>query len=146
MISIRNAAEKDADSLARLATQLGYPSSGREIARKMAKYIGNPDERIIVAEQKGEVVGWTSVSVVDHFYTALHIEISGFVVDELHRSQGIGSLLMDEVKRWAKRKDITIIRLRANVLRKDAHRFYEREGFSRAKEQIVFETKTSAES
>jgi len=144
MISIRDATEKDADSLAGLAAQLGYPSSGSAIGRRMAKYASNPEERIIVAEQGGEVVGWTSVAVVDHFYTAVYVEISGLVVDANHRSQGIGSLLLDEVKRWAGEKAVSMIRLRANVLRKEAHKFYGREGFLHAKEQIVFEMKTGA--
>ena len=142
IISIRDAVEQDADSLAALAAQLGYPSSGAEVGRRMVRYAGNPGERIIVAEEGGRVVGWTSVAVVDHFYTALYVEISGLVVDADHRSRGIGSLLLDEVKRWAKEKAVPLIRLRANVLRKEAHRFYEREGFSRVKEQVVFETKT----
>ena len=141
-ILIRDAVEGDAGSLAALATQLGYPSSGPEVGRRMIRYAGNPGERIIVAELRGRVVGWTSVAVVDHFYTAPCVEISGLVVDADHRNRGVGSLLLDEVKRWAKEKAVPLIRLRANVLRKEAHRFYEREGFSRIKEQIVFETKT----
>jgi len=140
-IIVRNATPRDAISLAGLAAQLGYPTSDQKIEKRMTKYSDNPDERVIVAELAGEVVGWTSVAVVDHFYTDIYVEISGLVIDEKHRSKGIGSLLLGEVRRWAGEKGVATVRLRANILRKDAHRFYEREGFTRVKEQIMFEAK-----
>ncbi|HWR11949.1 MAG TPA: GNAT family N-acetyltransferase [Rectinemataceae bacterium] len=141
---IRDATGEDAGSLADLAAQLGYPSSAESIRSRLGKYADNPDERVLAAELDGRVVGWTSVGVVDHFYTPVYVEISGFVVDGKHRSAGIGAALMGQVKEWAKAKGVGIVRLRANVVRVDAHRFYEREGFTKVKEQFTFETKVDA--
>lgn len=139
LIMIRDASIEDAERLSDLACQLGYPIESGEAARRLAKYKDNPDERVIVAVQDGMVVGWTSAGIVDHFYTPLYMEISGLVVDAQYRGSGIGKSLVDEVKRWTAHKGIKALRLRANVIRKDAHRFYEREGFKRRKEQIMFE-------
>lgn len=136
---IRDAAFGDADRLSDLAGQLGYPVETEEVVRRLAKYDKNPNERVIVAVIDGEVIGWTSTGIVDHFYTPVFVEISGLVIDSLARGKGAGKQLLDEVKRWALEKGLTSIRLRANIIRKDAHRFYEREGFIRRKEQIMFE-------
>lgn len=130
---------EDAGPIAGLSAQLGYPSSTESIARGIRRYIGNHDERIIVAELDGAVVGWTSVALVDHFYSPLCAEISGLIVDEKCRGAGIGALLIDAAKAWAKERGLGTLRLRANALRKDAHRFYLREGFIKSKEQYVFD-------
>jgi len=138
---IRDAIDADAAALADLAAQLGYPASIDSVQAGLRRYAGNPEERVIVAELSGQVVGWTSVGVIDHFYTPVYVEISGFVVDTKHRSAGIGAALMGEVKKWTKAKQLGIVRLRANVIREDAHRFYGREGFLKVKEQFVFEAR-----
>ena len=140
-VTIRDATIGDAEALAGLAAQLGYPSSGPDIRARLGKYEGKAEERLLVAEVEGLVVAWTSIAVADHFYTPLYVEISGLIVDEKLRGHGIGALLIGEVKKWAESKGVGIVRLRANVMRKDAHRFYEREGFRKAKEQFVFEQK-----
>jgi len=138
-LTIRDASPWDAARLSDLAGQLGYAVEAGEVARRLAKYKDNPDERVIVAVKDGSVIGWTSAGVVDHFYTPVCVEISGLVVDASCRCSGAGKSLVDEVKRWTRGKGITSLRLRANVIRKEAHRFYEREGFKRQKEQIMFE-------
>ncbi len=137
--TIRDASPGDAGRLSDLAGQLGYPVDTEEVARRLGKYTNNPDERVLVAVDGGRAIGWTSAGVVDHFYTPLYVEISGLVIDSSMRGSGVGKFLMDEVKRWTAEKGIKSLRLRANLIRRDAHRFYEREGFKRQKEQIMFE-------
>jgi GNAT superfamily N-acetyltransferase len=47
-------------------------------------------------------------------------------------------LILSEAEKWAEQKGATILRLNANAIRKDAHRFYENNGFVKLKEQIVY--------
>lgn len=136
---IRDARPGDEAALANLAAQLGYPSRAETVAARIVKYFGNAEERVIVGELDGRVAAWTSAALVDHFYTPRCVEISGLVVDASLRGRGIGAALLDEVKRWAAELGVATVRLRANVVRAEAHRFYERQGFARAKQQIVFE-------
>lgn len=143
-ITIGRAGPADSPELARLALQLGYPVEPSVIAKAISDMEGRTDEAVIVArDPDGKVVGWMSVSVVRHFYTPTVAEISGFVVDEAQRGKGIGSRMMDEVLAWAAGAGCPSIRLRANEIRIDAHRFYERLGFKRSKRQIVFTRNTS---
>ena len=139
-LNIRDARPGDEAALARLADQLGYPAQAETVAARIVKYFGNPEERVIVAELDGGVIAWTSVALVDHFYTPRCVEISGLVVDAGLRGRGIGAALLAEAKRWAAELGVATVRLRANVIRAEAHRFYERQGFARVKQQIVFET------
>lgn len=112
---IRDARTPDAARLAVLAAQLGYPATALEVEARLKKYEGKGDERVIVAEISGEVVGWTSAA------------------------------LIDEVRRWSAAKGVDCLRLRANVMREDAHRFYARYGFLKTKTQYVFELKLDKE-
>ena len=138
-LNIRDARPGDEAALARLAGQLGYPTSAEAVAARIVKYFGNAEERVIVAELDGDVIAWTSAALVDHFYTPPCVEISGLVVDAGLRGRGIGAALLGGVKRWAAELGVATVRLRANVIRAEAHRFYERQGFARVKQQIVFE-------
>ena len=138
-LTTRDAEVEDAARLAELASQLGYPSTGGEIGRRLARYAGLEDERVIVAVCEGRVVGWTSAAVVDHFYLPRYVEISGLVVDSGMRGRGTGALLVAEVERWAVEKRVGTVRLRANVVRAEAHRFYEKRGFANRKTQYTFE-------
>lgn len=138
-ISVRSAEPADAERLADLALQLGYPTSAEEVESRLPRYANAEDARIFVAELDGRVVAWTSVEAVDHFYLPRYAEISGLVVDSAHRGNGIGPLLLKAVEAWAMAQGLPSVRLRTNVLRTDAHRFYEREGFARKKTQYLYE-------
>lgn len=49
-------------------------------------------------------------------------------VDPGRRSQGIGKALLDAAMRWSRERGASHFELDSSVARKDAHRFYEREG------------------
>jgi GNAT superfamily N-acetyltransferase len=57
------------------------------------------------------------------------VEIAALVVDETCRSQGIGSALVKRSEEWASSKGYKTMRVRSNIKREAAHRFYQREGF-----------------
>ena len=66
------------------------------------------------------------------------VEISGLVVDERLRSQGIGEKLLARAEQWAREKGYRTIGLRCNVIRARAHAFYERHGYQHVKTQKSF--------
>lgn len=67
-----------------------------------------------------------------------HAEIGGLVVDERHRDAGIGRLLLEQAEAWARAKGCGTIRLRSNIIRKEAHQFYLNVGYSNNKTQHAF--------
>lgn len=137
-IKIRAAATDDFESLSGLAFQLGYPCEAEAVRKRVESILKKTDETILVAERQGKVVGWISLQVVERFYLDPFVDISGFVVDKDHRNQGIGKELIRAAEDWVKGKGYKLLRLKTNVTRKDAHRFYENNGFRKTKEQFTY--------
>jgi uncharacterized protein YbbK (DUF523 family)/GNAT superfamily N-acetyltransferase len=137
-ILIRRARLEDCQELARLAAELGYPCGEEEVRGRIEKYLVSEDRTVIVAELGRALVGWTSVEAIEHFYLEPFAELSGFVVDERLRGRGIGALIMAEAELWAASRGLKLIRLKTNVVRLGAHRFYEALGFERTKEQYTY--------
>jgi GNAT superfamily N-acetyltransferase len=134
MIALAVAA--DADALASLSGELGYPSSSAQIASRLAAL--PDDHRVWVARADGRVVGWIHAYVARHVVLDPYVEIGGLVVGEGERGRGIGPRLIDEACAWARSLGCDRVGVHSNVLRADAHRFYEREGFVLEKRQGVF--------
>jgi len=86
----------------------------------------------------GRVVGWIHVCVSYWIESNPRAEIGGLVVDEARRGSGVGKLLMQHAEDWARSKRLEAVYLRSNVIRKDAHRFYERLGYKNIKTQYAF--------
>lgn len=135
---IRDARLEDSQALAMLSAQLGYPTTDSEVKARLPRYLDSDESCVIVAQYRGQVIGWTSVEIVDHFYLDKFVEISGFVVDVEQRGRGIGHMLMREAERWTAEKGLSVLRLKTNVIRVDAHRFYENMGFERTKTQYTY--------
>ena len=65
--------------------------------------------------------------------------IGGLVVRDGTRGLGIGKRLCLEVEEWARSKSIPVVRVRSQIMREDAHRFYLRDGYRKVKTSLVFE-------
>jgi GNAT superfamily N-acetyltransferase len=135
---IREAQPQDFPRIAELAGQLGYPSSPNEIAGRLAGIKYSDDHAVFVAQLGGEVAGWLGVYVCRMVEADPRAEISGLVVDEKFRSQGIGPLLLVRAEEWAREKGCRAIGLRSNVIRDRAHAFYEHHGYKHTKTQKSF--------
>ncbi len=137
LVNIRQATASDAAALAALSTQLGYPTQPGEAAERLSAL--GPASAVLVAEEDGAILGWIHVCGVQFFQSPPFAEVGGLVVDEASRGRGVGKLLLEAGARWAAERGYRKLRVRSNVVREDAHRFYEREGFRRTKTQAVFD-------
>jgi len=126
----------DAAAVARLATQLGYPSTAAQIERRFDALDESPDARALIAQAPdGTVLGWIHVYGTRHLESDSGAEIGGLVVDEAARGQGVGSALMTSAEAWAKERGYEIVRIRTNVIRVEAHEFYKSRGYETLKSQ-----------
>jgi GNAT superfamily N-acetyltransferase len=126
-------------AVAALSEQLGYPVSEHALGPRLAHLEGHRDHRVVVVMEEGRVAGWTHVCLVDGLETPRFAEIRALVVDAAARRSGAGRALVDEAKRWARAQGVATLRVRSNVTRKDAHRFYPALGFTLAKTQACYE-------
>lgn len=136
---VRTMTLADAAAVARLATQLGYPSTAAEIERRLRLVGDDPDHSLLVAEAPdGQVVGWVHINGRLLLEAEPFAEIGGLVVDEAWRGQGAGRALVAAAERWAAERGYAEVCVRSNVVREAAHRFYEGLGYRVVKSQKTF--------
>jgi GNAT superfamily N-acetyltransferase len=137
MITIRECRAEDVPGIARLSQQLGY-SITEEQTLKNINALQNDHHQVYVAVDD-KVIGWMGLSCTVSVESPPGCEIHGLVVDEGHRGKGIGKMFIEKAKEWSMTKGVNRLRLRCNVKRTDAHRFYSNAGFSETKQQKVFD-------
>lgn len=138
-IEVRAAAKRDVEALARLAGELGYPSTVAEVRDRLDATERDPRTAAFVATLPGgEVVGWIQVSEVRSLVLEVRAEITGLVVEPQCRCAGIGCKLVECGENWARERGLRTIGLHSNVLRERAHGFYLRLGYRVTKSQKVF--------
>ena len=140
-ISVRAATPADAEAVAELAGQLGYPATPEQIAHRLGLLDERAGNAVFVAEtEAGEerVVGWVHVQGSYSLASDPSARVAGLVVDERLRGQGIGRALLEATEHWAAEQGFDEVRLRSNVIRERAHAFYERQGYERVKSSYLF--------
>jgi GNAT superfamily N-acetyltransferase len=84
---------------------------------------------VLVAESDGRLVGFLTAYLDLHSVRfGYRVWVEDFAVHPDRRSEGIGKALLDAAKAWARERGATHLELDSGEPRKDAHRFYEREG------------------
>ena len=138
-ITLRRATEGDADAVAELSEQLGYPIPVGAVRKRLAKFVLDPDHVVLVAEQHGRVCGWVHAHVQQSIELAdPRGEIMGLVVSRDVRRAGIGRLLMQHAEEWARDRGLDLIVLRSNVQRPESHQFYPAIGYEHFKTQAAY--------
>ena len=87
-LTIRPAAEDDAERLAALLTDEGYPAGPSDLGRRIRGFTA-PATRVLVAEQAGEVLGFIAFALVPRFETEdRFIRVVTLIVDPGARERG----------------------------------------------------------
>jgi len=136
-MNLRTAQVKDAEDLAKLFGQLGYACSPSELIERLGNRVDGHNE-IFVAEVGEGVVG------VIVFNTLLPIHepgkwgvVSALVVNESVRGQGVGAALLAHIELHARQLGCNQMELSSNESRKEAHAFYEKNGFTEKRKRFV---------
>jgi GNAT superfamily N-acetyltransferase len=139
MLTIRRLTVDDAEAAAELSSQLGYTCSTGDLRERIEELSRAADRVAFAAIIDGEIVGWIDAATERHLQSPVTAVIGGLVVREDMRGLGIGKRLCLEIEEWARSKSIPVVRVRSQVKREDAHRFYLRDGYSKVKTSLVFE-------
>lgn len=138
-VRIRPGTGRDVPGITVLCHQLGYPASPEEVQQRLEPILCGEQHALFVAVAPGgALLGWIHGYVCHLVEVEPHVEIGGLVVDEVHRQLGIGRLLLEHVEAWSAKKGCSAMRLRSNVVREDAHRFYVDLGYRIVKTQLAF--------
>lgn len=146
-VNIRLATSQDATSLAILCQQLLYQVSLAQVQLNLTQIRPNKEHAVYVAElQDKQVVGWIHICLSRLLFTNQQAEIGGLVVDERYRHCGIGRLLIQQAETWATNQGCLAVVVGSNIIRKEAHIFYENMGYNTFKTQLIFRKTLSKES
>ena len=137
-IVFRPARADDAARLVGLVEELGYPAARETLRVRLERLLAVPDQLVVVVEEGAELLGWVHAQAFLSLASEPAGLITGLVVDPEARRRGIGRGLVAEVEAWARARGLTSLRLRARIGRTEAHAFYGRLGFARAKTQLQF--------
>jgi GNAT superfamily N-acetyltransferase len=129
-VDIRDARAGDADAIACLLGQLGYPTSRAVVSNRLARLAASGADHVLVAVLDGEAVGLatvhTSLTIADDHSVA---KLSAIVVDERYRREGVGEALVAAAEDRARAAGCSLMFLTTAERRTDAHSFYRRLGF-----------------
>lgn len=146
-IEIRPARIQDAARMAELLHQLGYERTPAEVIRYIQASERAPGINTLVAVvPEGGIVGCLQVVVDRRLAEGDRGEIASLVVADTWRSQGVGARLTQAAIEWLQARSIERVRVRCNIKRERAHRFYERFGFRTSKAQKVFDLSIDTDS
>ena len=130
----------DAERVAELSYQLGYPISADVARASIERILSMDGHTAMVAELDSAVVGWIHcyVSAILELPETF-VEIGGLVVDDANRGKRIGSRLVEAAEQWTKNQGLCDLRVRSASHRAAAHDFYLKLGFDLKKTQLRFE-------
>ena len=138
-VKIRKARRGDAERIAQLSGELGYPATPAQVVTRLRQLKPATKHAVFVAESSDAgLVGWLHVSVSHLLESDVRAEVNGLVVAEGRRSAGAGAKLLEAAEAWARRHGCLAMNVRSNVIRERAHRFYERNGYEHYKTQKAF--------
>jgi len=140
--SLRAATFDDLAEVTRLVGVLGYPCDIETMAPRLRVWLSQEHCGLFVAttpEAPDTLAGLVAAEyrvILEH---EPRVEVMAMVVDAPARRMGLGRQLIDHAAGWAATRGVNMLFLRSNIVRPEAHGFYESLGFTRVKTQHVYE-------
>ena len=128
---LRNAVPADADDVARLLTEMGYPCDIDEAVERIDAIAGNDRQALVVARREGAVCGLIAIDFM--YYLPLGTttcRVTALVVSPTAQGLGIGRRLLKDAERRARSGGAARIELTSGSQRTEAHAFYRACGYS----------------
>ena len=141
---IRPATHNDATEIARLATELGYPTAAAVMADRLAALLDDPRHHVAVAAGPGgRLLGWAHVEHRQSLEGGQRAELMGLIVDSTARQRGLGRGLVETIQAWVTARGLKALTVRSNAARIESHPFYAALGFEHEKTQHVYVKRSS---
>jgi GNAT superfamily N-acetyltransferase len=131
-IAIRRATPDDAERIAELFTDEGFPAGPSDIADRLNRF-ASEFSTVHVAEAEGEVIGFVAVHVMPRFEHSDRIaRVLALVVDAGVRERGLGHRLMQEAETIARDTGCAFVEVTAGHHRPEALQLFESLGYDPA--------------
>jgi ribosomal protein S18 acetylase RimI-like enzyme len=132
MLQLRPAKPTDAQDLAQLVTDLGYPVNAADLWARIEKMPSSTYRTIValVDEKVAGFIGLLTLPVYEHDHPIGWI--LALCVDPQHRRLGVGTALIQEAEKYYRTQGVSDMRLHSGIQRNEAHEFYEKLGFDKS--------------
>jgi GNAT superfamily N-acetyltransferase len=128
-ITLRPAGVDDAERIAALFTEEGYPAAASTIGARIERFTAS-NGQVLVAEDAGEILGFVAVHVMPRFEHDDTIgRVLALVVDAGARGRGVGHDLMAAADEVARQAGAAFIEVTAAHHRPEARHLYESLGY-----------------
>ncbi len=129
VVTIRPARTGDAEAIAALFTDEGYPAGPSDIVERLARFASDYSQ-VLVAEHEGAILGFLALHALPRFeHDDRIVRVLALVVDAGARERGVGHGLMAEAERIATDLGAAFIEVTAGRHRPDAQHLYESIGY-----------------
>jgi N-acetylglutamate synthase-like GNAT family acetyltransferase len=124
-LEIRQATRADADAIARLLRQLGYPTEPTSVPRRLERLMNHHRAAVLLAVRDAEVIGLATVHILTVLNRAHDVAwLTALVVDESSRGAGVGRRLVEAVEAFARRSGCERLSVTTQEHRIEARSFY----------------------
>ena len=128
-VTVRPAQATDAEAIAALFTDEGYPAGPSDIVARLERF-ASPHSQVVVAEHDGALLGFMAMHAMPRFeHDDRIVRILALVVDAGARERGVGRALMAEAERVGRDLGAAFCEVTAGHHRPEARRFYESLGY-----------------
>jgi ribosomal protein S18 acetylase RimI-like enzyme len=128
-VTLRSATPDDADTIASLFTDEGYPAGPSDIVERLERF-ASPYSRVVVAEHEEALIGFIAVHAMPRFeHDDRILRILALVVDAGARERGVGRTLMAEAERIGVELGAAFVEITAGHHRPEARHLYEQLGY-----------------
>jgi GNAT superfamily N-acetyltransferase len=128
-VLLRPATADDADRIAALFTDEGYPAGPSDILSRLERF-DSAYSRVVVADHEGELLGFIAYHALPRFeHDDRIVRVLALVVDAGARERGVGHLLMDDVERAAREIGAAFVEVTAGHHRPEARHLFESLGY-----------------
>ena len=128
---IRHATLSDAEALAALVTELGYPTLAEQMRERLRTILPDPNFSTLLALVGERVAGFIGALIRPSYEAdGLYGQITALVVASAYRRRGIGDALTAALESMLARRGAAIVVVNTANHRADAHAFYESRGYS----------------
>ncbi|MCD7440175.1 GNAT family N-acetyltransferase [Streptomyces lincolnensis] len=115
-----------------LGAQRESPDNLTPYLAALERLTSDPNQHLVVAVREGRIVGTLQLTVIPGLSRrgATRSVVEGVRVHADERGSGLGTRLMEWAIDESRRQDCRLVQLTSDNTRTDAHRFYERLGFT----------------
>lgn len=142
---VRAMQDDDLPLVRQLNFQLGYLGTIKQIRARFESVCQQPGQALFVALLGERLVGWLHVQSHRSLESEPYAEIAGLIVDREERRLGVGRALVERAGSWAKEQQHATMRVRSNVQREEAAKFYPALGFEMIKTQHNYSLDVTSE-